>query len=406
MQEGRRAYSDVVIIGAGISGIGAACHLRMKLPQLTFNILEGRSKLGGTWDIFRYPGVRTDSDMFTMAYSFNPWEGDEATAAGDTVLSYIESTAEKYDVKRCITFDTKVRKACWDSQTSLWTVHTDQIQRNSLLGTHSTEERNFECRFLLMCSGFTNYDKEYTPSFPGTETFRGPIIHPQTWPSDLDYANKKVVVIGSGATAITIVPQLAKTAKVTMLQRSPTYVVQFPRIDPLASIFNKYLPRSMFSFIRQKNIFLMHFLYRLAEWMPGFLKKLILLDLWATLPSGYDVTKHFSPRYKPWEQRICLSPDNDLVKAINDGSCTVVTDEIQTFTPSGIQLKSGGEIPADIIVTATGAFFLSYIALFTDLHLYSHSDSPSHLHYHSYIYIYIYIFLSLFLCNGHHVTAA
>ena len=336
-------YFDVVIVGAGLSGIGAAYHLQTNCPDKSYAILEGRDSLGGTWDLFRYPGIRSDSDMHTLGYNFKPWRKAKAIADGESILKYVRSTAIENNIEQHIQYSQSVKKASWSSGDAAWTIET---QNNSL----------FKCNFLIMCSGYYNYDKGYTPNFPGRDRFEGKIIHPQQWQEDLNYRNKKVIVIGSGATAVTLVPEMAKDAeKVVMLQRSPTYIVSRPDEDKTANLLRKLLPEKIaYAITRWKSINFQQFFYRRTRQEPEKIKKALIDMVRQELGADYDVEKHFTPRYNPWDQRICLVPNSDLFKAIESGKAEVVTDRIDAFTERGILLKSGEELAADIIVTATG----------------------------------------------------
>ena len=340
-------YFDVLIVGAGLSGIGAAYHLQTKCPRKTYAILDGRSAIGGTWDLFRYPGVRSDSDMHTLGYPFRPWQDRKAIADGSSIRKYIAETAQEYGIDRKIRFGHQVTLASWSSRDAAWTVDAT--------GPDGKTTR-FACNFLCMCSGYYDYAEGYMPGWPGMERYHGRVVHPQSWPEDLDYAGKRIVVIGSGATAVTLVPALAKAAAhVTMLQRSPTYIVALPSDDVAADRLRRLLPgRLALRVIRWKNVLLgMHF-YNLARRRPDWVKQKILGLVREQLGPDYDVEKHFTPRYNPWDQRLCLVPDADLFVAIRSGKASVVTDEIETFTERGICLKSGDELQADVVVTATG----------------------------------------------------
>jgi monooxygenase len=338
---------DVLIVGAGLSGIGAAYHLQDKCPGKTFAILEGRSASGGTWDLFRYPGVRSDSDMHTMGYRFRPWREAKSIADGQSILRYIRETAEEYGIDRNIRFNHRVVRASWCSPDARWTVEAtgpgDQAVRLS-------------CNFLYMCSGYYEYAAGYMPGWPGMDRFTGQILHPQQWPEELDYAGKRVIVIGSGATAVTLVPAMAeRAAHVTMLQRSPTYIVTRPARDAIANWLHRMLPsRLAYGLARWKNILLQMYFYNLARRKPDATRKTILKFAQMQLGPDFDVGKHFNPRYNPWDQRLCLVPDGDLFAAISSGKASVVTDEIETFTENGVRLRSGSELEADVIVTATG----------------------------------------------------
>lgn len=338
---------DVIIVGAGLSGIGAAYHIQTKCPSKTFAILEGRKALGGTWDLFRYPGVRSDSDMYTLGYPFRPWKEAKAIAEGSAILTYLQETAREYGIDRHIRLGHQVARASWSSSEALWTVDASDEHGKAV---------RFTCRFLYMCSGYYDSAQGHMPGWPGMDRYRGRIVHPQEWPADLDYKDKRVVVIGSGATAVTLVPALAQTAAhVVMLQRSPTYIVTIPSEDPIANGLRRLLPaRLAYEIIRWKNVLLGMIFYNLARIRPEQTKKKIQELVQKQLGPGYDVEKHFSPRYNPWDQRLCLVPDADLFSAIRSGKASVATDEIETFTEKGLRLKSGAELEADIIVTATG----------------------------------------------------
>jgi monooxygenase len=344
-------HFDVVIVGAGLSGVGAGWHLQHKCPAKSFVILEGRDCIGGTWDLFRYPGIRSDSDMFTMGYSFKPWTEPKSIADGHQILNYVRETAAENGIDKKIRFHHKVKRASWSTREARWTVDAERTS-----GEGATETIRFTCNFLFMCSGYYRYEEGYTPEFSGRENFRGPIIHPQKWPDDLDYANKRVVVIGSGATAVTLVPEMAKTAAhVTMLQRSPTYVVSRPAQDQLAIKLRRNLGEKIaYHLIRWRNVLLGMYFFQLARRKPARMKQLILGGVRMALGPDYDVATHFNPRYNPWDQRLCLVPDGDLFDSIKQGSASVVTKEIDGFTEHGIRLKDGSELEADIIVTATG----------------------------------------------------
>jgi len=336
-------HFDILIIGAGVSAISSAYYLQKNCPKKSYRILETRSRIGGTWDLFKYPGIRSDSDMLTYGFSFNPWEGKEILASGDEIRDYIEETARKFDIYPHIRFNHKVVRASWSSAEALWTVEVE----------HS--DRTFTANFIFGCTGYYQYEEGYTPDFIGSERFRGKIVHPQQWPEELNYEGKKVLVIGSGATAITLIPNIAKTAAhVTMLQRSPTYIIAIPRVDPMAVLY-RILPKKMaFWLLRWKNIGLYHLIYFLAKHFPKQMKKLLIWGVQIGIGKTYDTSKDFSPRYNPWQQRLCVVPSGDLFDAIKSGTVSVVTDEIETFTEQGIKLKSRKELQADIIVTATG----------------------------------------------------
>ena len=341
-------HVDVVVVGAGLSGIGAACHLMMQSPSRTFAILESRNVSGGTWDLFRYPAVRSDSDMYTLGYSFAPWREKKSIADGPLILNYIRETAEKFGVEERIQYNRRVVDAKWSSETALWTL--------TIKHTDSDTSESMTCNFLWGNTGYYTYDKGYRPDFPGEEKFQGRLIHPQHWPENLDYKDKTVVVIGSGATAMTIVPAMAKEAgKVVLLQRSPTYVVARPDVDEFADkIRARFSPKLAHKLIRFKAISLGMLTYQLSQKKPDLIKRRLREGAMALLPEGYDVDTHFNPTYNPWDQRLCLVPNGDLFTAISSGKAEIVTDTIESFTSDGILLTSGKELKADIIVTATG----------------------------------------------------
>ena len=341
-------HVDVLIVGAGLSGIGAAYYLQTRCPKKRYVILEGRDTIGGTWDLFRYPGVRSDSDMYTLGYSFRPWHDPKAIADGPSILAYIKETAQAYGIDRHIRFNHRVRRAEWSSADTRWTVEVERGPDRELV--------RLTCSFLYMCSGYYDYDHGYTPEWPGIEQFAGQIVHPQHWPPDLDYAGKRVIVIGSGATAVTLVPALAQqAAHVTLLQRSPTYIASQPAEDLIANRLRRYLPSGLaYRLIRWKNVLTSMAYYNLMRWQPARMKQNLINLVRAQLGPAYDVDTHFTPRYNPWDQRLCLVPDGDLFAAIRAGTVSMVTDHIDAFTPTGIRLRSGVELDADIIVTATG----------------------------------------------------
>jgi cation diffusion facilitator CzcD-associated flavoprotein CzcO len=341
-------HVDVLIVGAGLSGIGAACHLQRRCAQLSYAIVEGRSESGGTWSLFRFPGVRSDSDAFTFAYSFRPWEGTQSLANGGDILAYLRETARRFGVERHIRYQHRVVAARWSSGQRAWTVE--------MHAGESGESVSIACDFLYLCCGYYDDAQGYAPHFPGQEAFEGPLVHPQLWPPDLDHAGKRVVVIGSGATAVTLVPAMARDAgHVTMLQRSPSYVVSVPSHDRLLARLDRVLPaRWARGLVRAKNIARTTFFYQLFRRAPRLAKAMIRAGARRALPEGFDVDTHFAPRYAPWDQRLCIVPDNDLFKAIGSGRADVVTDEIERITARGVLLKSGRELPADIIVSATG----------------------------------------------------
>ncbi len=347
-------HFDVLIVGAGLSGVGAGCHLERNCPGKSYALLESRESIGGTWDLFRYPGIRSDSDMFTLGYSFRPWTEAKAIADGPAILSYVRDTAREYEVDRHIRFNHRVVRAEWSTADARWTVEARQGQTG--------ETVRLTCGFLFMCSGYYRYDEGYTPEIPGSDRFQGPLVHPQHWPDELDHAGKRVVVIGSGATAVTLVPAMAETAEhVTMLQRSPSYVVSLPAEDPVAKLARRVLPqKAAYSLLRWKNVLLTMGSFELSRRRPSLMKSLIRKGLENRLPPGYDIDTHFKPRYNPWDQRLCLVPDGDLFEAIGDGRASIVTNRIKTITETGIELESGGELEADLIVTATGLNLLPF----------------------------------------------
>ncbi|MEI7717028.1 MAG: NAD(P)/FAD-dependent oxidoreductase [Mycobacterium sp.] len=340
-------HLDVVIVGAGISGVSAAWHLQDRCPTKSYAILEKRAAMGGTWDLFRYPGIRSDSDMHTLGFRFRPWTEREAIADGGPILDYVTSTAAMYGIDKHIRVNQRVVGADWSSADERWTLRIDS----------NGAPTELTCNFLFLCSGYYNYEQGYAPSFPGSEDFTGPIIHPQHWPTDLDYAGKNIVVIGSGATAVTLIPALAESGAkhVTMLQRSPTYIVSQPQRDKLAERLNRWLPETVaYAAVRWKNVLRQSALYGASRRWPARMRKILLGFTERQLPDGYDVGRHFTPTYDPWDQRLCLVPGGDLFRAIRHGQADVVTDTIDRFTPTGIRLHSGQELPADIIITATG----------------------------------------------------
>ena len=351
MTQSDTEHVDVLIIGAGLSGIGAACHLREELPGTSFLVLESRDAIGGTWDLFRYPGVRSDSDMFTLGYDFRPWRSPKAIADGPSIRQYVRDTAAEYGVDERIRFGHTVVGASWDSDDATWTV------------TAETPDgpRTFTCSFVFSCSGYYRYDEGYTPAFPGLDDFEGTLVHPQHWPEDLDWTGKKVVVIGSGATAVTLVPSMAPdAAHVTMLQRSPTYISALPSSDAVHTTLSKVLPpKAVYLAVRAKNVAFMTLTYQLARRRPELMKKVLRSGAVKALPAGYDVDTHLAPTYQPWDQRLCVVPDGDLFAAISSGTASIVTDTITRFTPTGIELGSGETLDADIVVTATGLNLLA-----------------------------------------------
>jgi monooxygenase len=335
-------HFDVLIIGAGLSGVGAAWHLQTLCPSKTYAILEGRAAMGGTWDLFRYPGVRSDSDMYTLGYRFRPWRERKAIADGESIRNYIVDTARENGIDRKIRFNERVTRAEWSSADARWTVTTSAAQ--------------YTCNFIYSCTGYYDYDRGYTPDWPDLQRFKGTVIHPQKWPEDFDGEGKRIVVIGSGATAVTLVPALAqKAAHVTMLQRSPTYMAQMPANDAIADWLRKVLPdQASYAVTRWKNVLRAIFYYSLSRRRPGWMKKLLQLGVRRALGREYDVKTHFTPRYEPWDERLCIVPDGDLFQALKGGRASIVTGHIEAFTEKGIRLTSGDELEADVIVTATG----------------------------------------------------
>ncbi len=339
-------HLDVIVVGAGISGISATVHLARAFPQKKITMLERRENIGGTWDLFKYPGIRSDSDMHTLGFSFKPWNSKKSIADGPSIMQYLNETVEEYGLKEKIRFSHRVVAANWSSADALWLLTVDV----------NGFQKQISCNFLFMCSGYYSYDEPHDAQIPGIESFKGDVVHPQFWPENLDHLRKRVVVIGSGATAVTIVPSIAKDGtKVTMLQRSPTYMVAMPDTDPIANFLRKILPGGWaYALTRFKNIRLQDFFYKRARKAPEKVRAQLLRLVKRMLPEDYDVEKHFTPSYNPWDQRLCLVPNSDLFKAIKNGSVEVVTDEIDIVTSDGLQLKSGMKLPADILVTATG----------------------------------------------------
>jgi cation diffusion facilitator CzcD-associated flavoprotein CzcO len=346
-------HVDVLVVGGGLSGVGAGCQLRMNCPDKSFAILEARGAIGGTWDLFRYPGIRSDSDMFTLGYSFHPWKQAKSLADGPAIRSYINETADAHDVRSEIRLNHRVVAAEWSSKDALWTVEVER--------TDTGDRLEMTCNFIYACTGYYSYDQGYTPEFEGTERFRGDVIHPQQWPEGYDYAGKRVIVIGSGATAVTLVPEMAKdAAHVTMLQRTPSYVVSIPGTDPIARFLRKHLPpRVVWPVVRWKNVLIQAGFFRLARRRPRFVKRLLMRVAERHLPPGFDVDTHFNPPYNPWDQRLCVVPNADLFEVLSDGRASIATDRIDTFTEMGIKLESGVELEADVIVTATGLNLLA-----------------------------------------------
>lgn len=355
-------HVDVLIVGAGLSGIGMACHLTRECPGKTYAIVEARNDLGGTWDLFKYPGIRSDSDMYTLGYDFKPWKSDLAIADGPSIKAYVTETAEEYDVMRHITFARKVVGASWDSDTSTWTATLDHLDAD---GASTGETSTMTCNWLQMCSGYYSYTNPHRPDFPGEDDFQGRIEHPQQWPDDLqdraDLEGKKIVIIGSGATAVTLLPSLAEQgAHVTMLQRSPTWIFPAPNKNPIVSGLRKVLPEAVaYKAIRKINSARTEMIYKQSRKNPEKVKAAINKEIKKALGDEFPMDPHFTPTYNPWDQRLCLSPDADIFEAIKAGNATVVTDHIDTFTETGIRLVSGDHLDADIIVTATGLELLA-----------------------------------------------
>ena len=341
-------HFNVIVVGAGLSGIGAGYHLQNKCPNKSFVILEGRDNIGGTWDLFRYPGIRSDSDMNTMGFRFKPWMGVKSIADGPSILSYLHETVKENDLNKKIHFNQWVNEASWSSRDSQWAVQVENKK--------TQERQDFTCDFLFLCGGYYNYEEGYTPHFAGRENFLGQIIHPQKWPKNLDYKNKKVVVIGSGATAVTIIPTMAEeAAHVTMLQRSPTYFLSAPDEDPVGNFLRKFISSKLtYKLVRWKNIRFQWWFFQKCRKFPKKVKEFLIKQVKEALGPNYDIETHFTPKYNPWEQRMCLVPNGDFFNAINAGKASVITDHIDRFTKKGIKLKSGGEVEADLIVTATG----------------------------------------------------
>ncbi|HET6952729.1 MAG TPA: NAD(P)/FAD-dependent oxidoreductase [Acidimicrobiales bacterium] len=355
-------HLDVLVVGAGLSGIGAGHYLQAECPWASYAILEARDAIGGTWDLFRYPGIRSDSDMFTLGYSFRPWDDDHAIADGPSILRYIRETAAEEGIDRHIRFHHRIVRADWSTGEGRWHVVAER--------TDTGETVELTCGFLFSCSGYYRYDHGYEPEFAGADDFRGTIVHPQFWPEDLDYAGKRIVVIGSGATAVTLVPSLAPTAgHVTMLQRSPSYITALPAKDPLANLARRSLPAAVSGpLVRWYKALTTQAFFQVSQRFPETMKRVLRQGVRRQLPEGYDVDTHFAPSYNPWDQRLCLVPNGDLFRSIRAGDASVVTDHIERFTENGVLLASGTELPADIIVTATGLelLFLGGIALSVD----------------------------------------
>jgi cation diffusion facilitator CzcD-associated flavoprotein CzcO len=346
-------HFDIIIIGAGLSGIGAGYRLQTRCPGKGYVILEARGAIGGTWDLFRYPGIRSDSDMYTLGYPFRPWTSSNAIADGASILRYLRDTAHEFGIDRRIRFHHRVLSASWSSDDSLWHLDVQSGENSAPV--------NFTCDFLYGCTGYYRYDSGYQPDYPGLSSFRGRFVHPQHWPEDLDYAGKRAVVIGSGATAVTIVPAMARTAAhVIMLQRSPSYILSLPANDPIARALRRVLPhRTAHAIVRSKNILLTLGIFQLSRRSPKLTKRVFRSAALRHLPKDYEIDRHFKPRYEPWDQRLCIAPDADFYRAIATGRASVITDEIDTFTESGIRVKSGQQLDADLVVSATGLQMLA-----------------------------------------------
>ena len=344
-------HFDVLIVGAGLSGIGAGYAVQTHTKNKTYAILEGRATIGGTWDLFRYPGFRSDTDMYTLGYSFSPWRKTHSMADGASILEYVRETARTFGIDRHIRFDHRVKRASWSSSEARWTVAVERGGANE-----ETTADSFTCNFLYLCSGYYDYDQGFTPDFAGRDEFRGQVVHPQFWPAGLDYRGKQVVVVGSGATAVTLVPAMSgQAAHVTMLQRSPSYVAALPSVDRLANRFHRWLPaRAAHRLARAKSVALATLFFQLCRRRPEFARRLLQGGVKKALPAGFDVAAHFRPRYAPWDERVCFVRDGDLFEAISAGRASVVTDRIDRFTSDGIRLASGATVKADIVVTATG----------------------------------------------------
>ncbi|SHN43404.1 flavin-containing monooxygenase [Cryptosporangium aurantiacum] len=347
-------HVDVVIVGAGISGIGAAYYLQNRVPGKTYTILEARGATGGTWDLFRYPGIRSDSDLHTFGYEFKPWRDEQSIAGADKILAYLRETAAENNIDRHVRFHHRVLGASWSSADARWLVDVER--------TDTGERTQLSANWIFSATGYYRYDEGFTPHFEGRENFRGEIVHPQHWPEDLDYAGKRIVVIGSGATAVTLVPALAATAAhVTMLQRTPTYIMPVPSKDPIANRLRKLLPPDRaYALTRRKNIAQQAAVWKFSQRFPNAARKIIRSVNAKQLPAGYPVDEHFNPPYGPWDQRLCAVPDGDLFRALRRGTASIVTDRIETFTETGIRLASGRELEADVIVTATGLNLLPF----------------------------------------------
>jgi monooxygenase len=347
-------HVDVLIVGAGLSGIGAAHHLEANCPGKSYAILEARDVIGGTWDLFRYPGIRSDSDMFTLGYSFRPWTAAKSIADGPAILDYVRDTASEGGIDRHIRFGHRVTRIEWSSEQARWTVTAERPETG--------ETTTMTAGFVFTCTGYYRYDEGYTPDFPGLADFGGRLIHPQHWPQDYDYSGQRVVVIGSGATAVTLVPAMAETAgHVTMLQRSPSYVLVLPGEDPIANAIRRALPSKLaYAVVRWKNVVTQAVFFALSRRAPKLIKRVIAKTVQAQLPDDVPLDPHFTPTYDPWDQRVCLVPDGDLFKALRKGTASVATDTIETFTATGVKLASGRELEADVVITATGLNLLAF----------------------------------------------
>jgi len=358
MNSTEQTHVDVLVVGAGLSGIGAACHLARECPDRSVLVVEARSSLGGTWDLFRYPGIRSDSDMNTLGYTFRPWTDPVAIADGPSILQYIRDTAEEFGVTERIRYGHKVERARWDSEKALWTVEMARVGDE---GGPAADLVVVTCSFLYLNTGYYDYEAGYQPDFPGIDSFEGTVVHPQSWPHDLDYTGKRVVVIGSGATAVTLVPAMAEhAAHVTMLQRSPTYISAAPARDKTAVVLGRLLGENRAAgIVFWKNVLLSLGQYELSRRKPALVADLVKKDAVKRLPAGFDTDKHLTPSYKPWDQRMCLAPDGDFFETITSGRASIETDTIDTFTPAGIRLSSGKELEADVVVSATGLTLLS-----------------------------------------------
>ena len=346
-------HKDIIIIGAGVSGIGAACHLSRKHPNKSYIILESRKELGGTWSLFKYPGIRSDSDMYTFGYSFKTWDNPKSFADASSILQYLNEASNEFKIKNHIKFQKRAVSYNFNSDKKLWSIIT--------LNTATGKESVYTCNFIFSCSGYYNYDEGYSPEFKCQSDYKGDIIHPQKWPENFDCTNKKIVVIGSGATAVTIVPKLAsKASHITMLQRSPTYIGNFPSKDKIGAIIKSIFPKKLaHSLIRLKNILIQIIFFKLCKSFPESMKEFIIKGAEKQL-GNFPVDPHFRPNYKPWEQRFCIAPDGDFFKVIKDGKASIITEHIDCFTKNGILLKSGKTIVADTIITATGLDLLAF----------------------------------------------